>query len=34
MPDDWPDGRFDLLVVSELAYYLDDGQLVAASPTG
>ena len=22
MPDDWPDGRFDLIVVSELAYYL------------
>lgn len=27
VPDDWPEGRFDLLVVSELAYYLDDGQL-------
>lgn len=22
MPDDWPDSRFDLIVVSELAYYL------------
>jgi SAM-dependent methyltransferase len=22
MPDDWPDERFDLIVVSELAYYL------------
>jgi trans-aconitate methyltransferase len=27
IPDEWPDGRFDLLVVSELAYYLDEGQL-------
>jgi SAM-dependent methyltransferase len=27
IPDDWPDGRFDLIVVSELAYYLDEGQL-------
>ncbi len=23
LPDAWPDGRFDLVVVSELAYYLD-----------
>lgn len=23
MPDDWPDTRFDLIVVSEFAYYLD-----------
>lgn len=22
MPDDWPSGRFDLIVVSEMAYYL------------
>lgn len=23
IPDDWPDARFDLIVVSELAYYLE-----------
>ncbi len=23
VPDDWPSGRFDLLVISELGYYLD-----------
>lgn len=23
MPDDWPEARFDLIVVSEFAYYLD-----------
>jgi SAM-dependent methyltransferase len=23
VPRDWPDGRFDLIVISELAYYLD-----------
>ena len=23
VPDDWPDERFDLVVISELAYYLD-----------
>jgi trans-aconitate methyltransferase len=27
VPDEWPDGRFDLVVVSELGYYLDDGDL-------
>jgi SAM-dependent methyltransferase len=27
IPDDWPDGRFDLIVISELAYYLDESQL-------
>ncbi|MFT4504455.1 SAM-dependent methyltransferase [Caballeronia sp. 15711] len=27
MPDDWPDGEFDLIVISEMAYYLDDAQL-------
>jgi SAM-dependent methyltransferase len=27
VPDDWPDGAFDLLVVSELAYYLSEVQL-------
>jgi SAM-dependent methyltransferase len=29
LPDDWPDGRFDLVVVSELAYYLGDADLRA-----
>ncbi|MCP3712524.1 nodulation S family protein [Paraburkholderia sp. CNPSo 3274] len=24
MPDDWPTGRFDLIVVSEIAYYLGE----------
>ena len=23
VPDEWPEGRFDLIVISELAYYLD-----------
>jgi SAM-dependent methyltransferase len=27
LPDEWPDARFDLIVISELAYYLDDGAL-------
>ena len=27
LPDAWPDARFDLIVVSELAYYLDAGAL-------
>lgn len=27
--DDWPDGRFDLVVLSEVAYYLDAGECVA-----
>jgi hypothetical protein len=27
MPDDWPDGAFDLIVISEVAYYLDEAQL-------
>ncbi|MDN7177481.1 nodulation S family protein [Caballeronia sp. SEWSISQ10-4 2] len=27
MPDDWPDGEFDLIVVSEVAYYLNERQL-------
>jgi SAM-dependent methyltransferase len=27
IPDDWPDGQFDLIVISELAYYLDETQL-------
>jgi O-methyltransferase involved in polyketide biosynthesis len=27
VPDDWPDGRFDLIVISELAYYLDPAQV-------
>ncbi|WP_058835770.1 SAM-dependent methyltransferase [Luteimonas abyssi] len=27
LPDVWPDGTFDLIVVSELAYYLDAGAL-------
>ena len=32
VPGDWPDGRFDLIVISEVAYYLDRadlGRLVA-----
>lgn len=29
MPRDWPDGRFDLIVLSELGYYLDDDALDA-----
>jgi hypothetical protein len=27
VPDEWPVGEFDLIVVSELAYYLDSGAL-------
>ena len=27
VPEDWPDGSFDLVVLSELLYYLDDPQL-------
>ena len=27
LPDDWPDGTFDLVVLSEVLYYLDDAQL-------
>lgn len=27
MPDDWPDGTFDLVVVSEVGYYLDENEL-------
>lgn len=29
MPDSWPDGNFDLIVISEVAYYLNDSQLNA-----
>ena len=31
LPEDWPDGRFDLIVLSEWLYYLgeDDRELVA-----
>jgi SAM-dependent methyltransferase len=28
VPGWWPDGRFDLVVLSELGYYLDDARLV------
>lgn len=28
--EDWPEGRFDLIVLSELAYYLSDEQFAAA----
>lgn len=27
VPEEWPEGRFDLIVVSELAYYLDETAL-------
>jgi SAM-dependent methyltransferase len=27
VPDEWPDGRFDLIVLSELGYYLDESDL-------
>ena len=27
MPDDWPHGEFDLIVISEVAYYLNERQL-------
>ncbi len=39
IPQDWPDGRFDLIVVSEIAYYCDEsgarelGRKAAASLT-
>jgi SAM-dependent methyltransferase len=26
-PDEWPDGRFDLIVLSELGYYFDEADL-------
>ncbi|WP_322101626.1 SAM-dependent methyltransferase [Paraburkholderia sp. J41] len=29
MPGDWPSGRFDLIVVSEFAYYLDEAGCAA-----
>jgi len=29
MPDDWPAGRFDLIVISEFAYYLSGAQCAA-----
>jgi SAM-dependent methyltransferase len=29
IPDDWPPGRFDLIVLSEVLYYLDDADLDA-----
>lgn len=30
VPEDWPEGRFDLIVVSEVLYYLDDDGLGTA----
>lgn len=27
LPDAWPDGKFDLVVISEIGYYLDEPQL-------
>lgn len=27
LPDNWPDGKFDLVVISEIGYYLDEPQL-------
>ena len=27
MPNDWPDGEFDLILISEVAYYLNGAQL-------
>lgn len=30
MPDEWPEGHFDLVVVSEVLYYLDDVDLALA----
>jgi SAM-dependent methyltransferase len=27
LPDVWPDGKFDLVVISEIGYYLDEPQL-------
>ncbi|WP_290803973.1 bifunctional PIG-L family deacetylase/class I SAM-dependent methyltransferase [Herbiconiux sp.] len=29
VPDEWPDGRFDLVVISEIGYYLDPAELTA-----
>jgi SAM-dependent methyltransferase len=29
LPDEWPDEAFDLIVISELAYYLDAAQIAA-----
>lgn len=29
LPGDWPEGRFDLVVVAEWAYYLSEAELVA-----
>ncbi|CAN5287705.1 class I SAM-dependent methyltransferase [soil metagenome] len=31
LPQDWPDGRFDLVVLSELLYYLGDDDLCAVA---
>jgi SAM-dependent methyltransferase len=31
VPDDWPDGSFDLVVLSELLYYLDEGDRLGVS---
>ena len=28
MPESWPDGTFDLIVISEVGYYLNDEQLI------
>jgi cyclopropane fatty-acyl-phospholipid synthase-like methyltransferase len=32
-PEEWPDAAFDLIVVSEMAYYLDDMQLAQLADT-
>ncbi len=29
VPEEWPDGRFDLVVISEIGYYLDPDELTA-----
>jgi len=29
VPEEWPDGRFDLVVISEIGYYLDAAELTA-----
>jgi SAM-dependent methyltransferase len=31
IPDEWPDGRFDLIVISELLYYLDPSDIRRAA---
>lgn len=31
VPGEWPDGRFDLVVISEVGYYLDDADLRATA---